>query len=396
MLNTQALAAETLELAQSLIQRESVTPADGGCCELISSRLRPLGFKTELLNYHDVTNLWAVREGGQPGPTVVLAGHVDVVPPGPADKWLYPPFAATLQDDYLYGRGAADMKSSVAAFVTATEVFIRQTPSFHGRIAYLITSDEEGPALHGTVEVLRELAHRGEPLNYCIIGEPTSSHRLGDIIKNGRRGTLSGKLYIRGKQGHVAYPHLAENPIHRFAPALAELAAIRWDDGNTYFPATTWQVSNIHAGTGAGNVIPGELVADFNFRFGSVSSPEALKQRLESVLSQHGLSYSIDWNLGGDPYLTPPGTLCDVVQESIREVCEITPQLSTTGGTSDGRFIAKHCREVIEFGPVNASIHQINERILAADLLPLAQIYLQSLTRLLAASSSSSQQAAKA
>jgi succinyl-diaminopimelate desuccinylase len=383
MQKNQTLADTTLDLAKALIQRESVTPADGGCCELVASRLRPLGFKAELLNYHDVTNLWAVREGGMPGPTVVLAGHVDVVPPGPAEKWLHPPFSASLDSDYLYGRGAADMKSSVAAFVTATEAFIKQTPVFNGRIAYLITSDEEGPALHGTVEVLRELAHRGEPLSYCIIGEPTSTSQLGDVIKNGRRGTLSGKLFIRGKQGHVAYPHLAENPIHRFAPALAELAAVRWDDGNTYFPATTWQVSNIHSGTGAGNVIPGELVADFNFRFGSVSTPEALRQRLESVLNRHGLSYNIDWNLGGDPYLTPPGTLCDVVQESIRAVCGVNPQLSTTGGTSDGRFIAKHCREVIEFGPVNATIHQVNECILVPDLLPLAQIYRQSLTKLL-------------
>jgi succinyl-diaminopimelate desuccinylase len=383
MQNNRALADATLDLAKALIQRESVTPADGGCCELVASRLRPLGFKAELLNYHDVTNLWAVREGGMPGPTVVLAGHVDVVPPGPAEKWLHPAFSATLDSDYLYGRGAADMKSSVAAFVTATEAFVEQTPVFNGRIAYLITSDEEGPALHGTVEVLRELAHRGEPLNYCIIGEPTSTHQLGDFIKNGRRGTLSGKLFIRGKQGHVAYPHLAENPIHRFAPALAELAAVRWDDGNTYFPATTWQVSNIHSGTGAGNVIPGELVADFNFRFASVSTPEALRQRLESVLNRHGLSYKIDWNLGGDPYLTPPGTLCDVMQESIRAVCGVEPQLSTTGGTSDGRFIAKHCREVIEFGPVNATIHQVNECISVPDLLPLAQIYLQSLTTLL-------------
>ena len=383
MQNNRTLADATLDLAVALIQRESVTPADGGCCELVASRLRPLGFKAELLNYHDVTNLWAVREGGMPGPTVVLAGHVDVVPPGPAEKWLHPPFSANLDSNYLYGRGAADMKSSVAAFVTATETFVRQTPVFNGRIAYLITSDEEGPALHGTVEVLRELAHRGERLNYCIIGEPTSTHQLGDVIKNGRRGTLSGKLFIRGKQGHVAYPHLAENPIHRFAPALAELAAVRWDDGNTYFPATTWQVSNIHSGTGAGNVIPGELVADFNFRFGSVSTPEALRQRLESVLDRHGLSYNIDWNLGGDPYLTPPGTLCDVVQESIRTVCGVEPQLSTTGGTSDGRFIAKHCREVIEFGPVNATIHQVNECISVSDLLPLAQIYLQSLTTLL-------------
>jgi succinyl-diaminopimelate desuccinylase len=275
------------------------------------------------------------------------------------------------------------MKSSLAAFVTATESFIADYPSFSGRLAFLLTSDEEGPAINGTVQVVRELAHRGEQLNYCIVGEPTSVDQVGDMIKNGRRGSLSGSLTLRGRQGHVAYPHLADNPIHRFAPALAELAAIRWDDGNAYFPPTTWQVSNMQAGTGATNVIPGQLTAQFNFRFGSVSSPLSLRQRLESVLTRHGLDYEIQWNLGGDPYLTPAGTLCDVMTASIASVCGVSPSLSTTGGTSDGRFIAKHCREVVEFGPPNATIHQVNERIALSDLQPLHQIYRCAIKKLL-------------
>ncbi|MEY4082696.1 MAG: hypothetical protein RL483_65 [Pseudomonadota bacterium] len=373
----------TLDLAQQLISRPSVTPADAGCCALVAQRLEPLGFKAEIMPFGDVTNLWAVREGGRPGPTLVLAGHVDVVPPGPLEAWRSDPFTPTIHDHELVGRGAADMKSSVAAFVTATERFIQQHPSFAGRLAYLITSDEEGPAIDGTVQVLRELAHRGEQLNYCIVGEPTSTQRLGDMIKNGRRGSLSGTLTIFGQQGHVAYPHLAENPIHRFAPALADLAAIVWDDGNQYFPPTTWQVSNLHAGTGATNVIPGALTAAFNFRFATVSSPQSLKDRLEAVLQEHGLRYTIDWNLGGDPYLTPAGTLCDAMSQSIEQICGVRPTLSTTGGTSDGRFIAKHCREVIEFGPPNATIHQVNERISVADLEPLSQIYERAITRLL-------------
>ncbi len=373
----------TLDLAQQLISRPSVTPADAGCCALVAQRLEPLGFKAEIMPFGDVTNLWAVREGGRPGPTLVLAGHVDVVPPGPLEAWRSDPFTPTIHDHELVGRGAADMKSSVAAFITATERFIQQHPSFAGRLAYLITSDEEGPAIDGTVQVLRELAHRGEQLNYCIVGEPTSTQRLGDMIKNGRRGSLSGTLTIFGQQGHVAYPHLAENPIHRFAPALADLAAIVWDDGNQYFPPTTWQVSNLHAGTGATNVIPGALTAAFNFRFATVSSPQSLKDRLEAVLQEHGLRYTIDWNLGGDPYLTPAGTLCDAMSQSIEQVCGVRPTLSTTGGTSDGRFIAKHCREVIEFGPPNATIHQVNERISVADLEPLSQIYERAITRLL-------------
>ena len=373
----------TLILAQALIRSASVTPNDAGCCTLIAERLKPLGFSTELLQFGEVTNLWAVREGGRPGPTLVLAGHTDVVPTGPREAWRHDPFGAVIDDGQLYGRGASDMKSSVAAFVTATESFLASHPVFSGRLAFLLTSDEEGPAINGTVQVVRELAHRGEQLNYCIVGEPTSVDRVGDMIKNGRRGSLSGSLTIKGRQGHVAYPHLADNPIHRFAPALAELAAIRWDDGNAYFPPTTWQVSNMQAGTGATNVIPGQLSAQFNFRFGSVSSPLSLRQRLEAVLARHGLEFEIQWNLGGDPYLTPAGTLCDVMTASIREVCGVTPRLSTTGGTSDGRFIAKHCREVVEFGPPNATIHQVNERIALTDLRPLQAIYQNAIRRLL-------------
>jgi len=376
-------ASATLSLAKDLISRPSVTPKDEGCSELIAERLAPLEFKNEFLRFGHVTNLWAVREGGLPGPTLVLAGHTDVVPPGPLERWSCPPFAAQEQNGYLFGRGAADMKSSLAAFVVATENFISQHPVFHGRLAFLITSDEEGPAIDGTVQVVRELAHRGELLDYCIIGEPTSVDGLGDMIKNGRRGSLSGTLIIRGKQGHIAYPHLASNPIHAFAPALAELAAIKWDDGNTYFPPTTWQVSNLNAGTGATNIIPGELHAQFNFRFGSVSSPDDLRSRLEAVLDRHGLTYQIDWNLGGDPYLTAPGKLCNTVSAAILAITGKTAVLSTTGGTSDGRFIAKHCREVIEFGPPNATIHQIDERILVSDLGPLTAIYQQAMTTLL-------------
>lgn len=378
-------AHPTLSLAKELISRASVTPVDAGCCELIANRLKPLGFKCEFLQFGEVTNLWAVREGGKEGPTLVLAGHTDVVPTGPQEKWMHDPFSAKESEGFLYGRGAADMKTSLAAFVTAVEAFITSRPVFEGRLAFLLTSDEEGPAIDGTVQVVRTLAHRGELLNYCIVGEPTSVNILGDTVKNGRRGSLSGTLTIRGKQGHIAYPHLAANPIHLFAPALTELAAIKWDDGNTYFPPTTWQVSNIHAGTGASNVIPGELKALFNFRFGSVSSPEALQKRVQDVLTRHGLSFEIDWNLGGEPYLTEPAKLSEVISQAIVQVTGQAPELSTTGGTSDGRFIAKHCREVIEFGPINATIHQVNERIALADIDPLHQIYLKTISALLPA-----------
>jgi succinyl-diaminopimelate desuccinylase len=376
---------DTLALARDLIRRTSVTPDDQGCCTLIADRLTPLGFACEFLRFGDVTNLWAVREGGRPGPTLVLAGHTDVVPTGPIEQWRHPPFDAVIQDGTLFGRGASDMKSSLAAFVTATERFIASRPVFSGRLAFLLTSDEEGPAIDGTVQVVRELAHRGELLDYCIVGEPTSQYQLGDMIKNGRRGSLSGRLRVRGKQGHVAYPHQAINPIHRFAPALAELASEVWDDGNRYFPPTTWQVSNLHAGTGATNVIPGELVADFNFRFGSVSSPVDLRERLERILSRHDLTFDIAWTLGGDPYLTAPGPLCEAMSQAIAQVRNCSPELSTTGGTSDGRFIAKHCREVIEFGPPNATIHQIDERIAVADIEPLSQIYEKAIGTLLPA-----------
>jgi len=379
-----AATTSTLDLAKALLRRPSITPKDEGCCEVIAERLAPLGFKNEFLRFGNVTNLWSVREGGRPGPTLVLAGHTDVVPTGPLDQWTEPPFEANESGGFIIARGASDMKTSLAAFVTATESFIAAHPVFSGRLAYLVTSDEEGPAIDGTVQVVRELAHRGELLDYCIIGEPTSVNLLGDMIKNGRRGTLSGALIIRGKQGHIAYPHQALNPIHKFAPALAELAAMRWDDGNTYFPPTTWQVSNLNAGTGATNIIPGELRAQFNFRFGSVSSPEDLKSRLESVLRRHDLTYAIEWNLGGDPYLTAPGRLCNAMSTAINAVTGRTAQLSTTGGTSDGRFIAKHCREVIEFGPPNETIHQINERVAIADVEPLQKIYAHAITALLA------------
>lgn len=380
---TTAQDCPTQALAEALIARPSVTPNDAGCCSLIAERLGAVGFQAEIMPFGDVTNLWAVREGGLPGPTLVLAGHTDVVPAGDLAAWWSDPFTPTLKDDELVGRGASDMKSSLAAFVVAAEQFVGSHPKFHGRLAFLITSDEEGPALDGTVQVLRTLVHRGEQLNYCIVGEPTSSEALGDVIKNGRRGSLSGRLTLFGKQGHVAYPHLAENPIHRFAPALAELAETVWDDGNAYFPPTTWQVSNLHAGTGATNVIPGVLSAQFNFRFASVSSPESLRSRLEAILSKHGLAFEIDWNLGGDPYLTPPGTLCDVMRAAIADVTGQEASLSTTGGTSDGRFIAKHCREVIEFGPPNATIHQVNERIAVRHLAPLTAIYRSAIERLL-------------
>jgi len=377
------MSSATLALTKELIRRPSVTPKDEGCCEVIAERLAALGFKNEFLRFGHVTNLWSVREGGREGPTLVLAGHTDVVPTGPTERWTHAPFDATEADDMLWGRGAADMKSSLAAFVVAAERFIAAQPTFSGRLAFLLTSDEEGPAIDGTVQVVRTLAHRGELLDYCIVGEPTSVDQLGDMLKNGRRGSLSGTLTIQGRQGHIAYPHLAENPIHRFAPALAELAAIKWDDGNNYFPPTTWQVSNLHAGTGATNIIPGSLQAQFNFRFGSVSSPEDLKERVQSVLDRHELTYQIDWNLGGDPYLTTPGVLCATMLESIKSVTGRTATLSTTGGTSDGRFIAKHCREVIEFGPINATIHQVNERIALSDLEPLSQIYEKAICRLL-------------
>ena len=380
----------TLALTEALIAQHSVTPADGGCQELIASRLKPLGFECETIisgpDHFRVTNLWAVKRGtkGKDGKLLSFAGHTDVVPTGPLDKWSSDPFTPTHKNGLLYGRGAADMKTSLAAFVVASEEFIASNPNHQGSIAFLLTSDEEGPAHDGTVIVCNELKKRGERLDYCVVGEPTSVDQLGDTIKNGRRGSLSGKLKIMGVQGHIAYPHLAKNPIHLMAPALAEIASITWDQGNEHFPPTTWQVSNIHAGTGATNVIPGEIIIDFNFRFSTASTAEELKTILEDVLKKHQLHYTIDWNLGGEPFLTEPGDLSVALQKSIKDSTGIEAALSTTGGTSDGRFIAKICSQVIEFGPRNESIHKIDEHIALSDIEPLKNVYKGVLEKLIA------------
>ena len=373
----------TLTLARELIARPSVTPEDAGCLELIAARLRPLGFVCERIDTGGVSNLWARR--GSAGPVLCFAGHTDVVPPGPLEVWKTPPYEPTIVDGVLYGRGAADMKSSLAAFVTSIERFVASHPEHHGSIALLLTSDEEGIATHGTVKVVEALAARGERLDYCIVGEPTSVSALGDMIKNGRRGSLSGTLRVKGQQGHVAYPQIARNPIHALAPALAELAAIEWDQGNEFFPPTTWQVSNIHAGTGANNVIPGSCELMFNFRFGSVSSADSLKTRFRAVLDQHGLEYVIDWHLSGKPFITGRGRLVAALSGAIKDNLGITTELSTTGGTSDGRFIADICAEVVEFGPVNASIHKVDECIDAAAIEPLSLVYEHTLRALLTA-----------
>jgi succinyl-diaminopimelate desuccinylase len=399
--------SRTLHLAEQLISRPSVTPDDADCQAMLIARLAPLGFQCETIvsgpeNFR-VTNLWARREGNSKGfrppaqaghgqaateliaaKTLVFAGHTDVVPTGPLDQWHSHPFTPSHRDGKMYGRGAADMKTSIAAMVVAVEEFLAANPDPALSIAFLITSDEEGPAVDGTVMMCEQLKARGEVLDYCIVGEPTSVDKLGDMIKNGRRGTMSGKLTIKGVQGHIAYPHLAKNPIHLFAPALAELVATEWDKGNEFFPATSWQVSNIHGGTGASNVIPGELVVDFNFRFCTESTPESLQQRLQAVLSRHQLEYDLKWTLGGLPFLTTPGTLVDAVRGAIQAETGLQTELSTTGGTSDGRFIAKICPQVIEFGPINATIHKINEHVLVSSLDPLKNIYKGVLERLAA------------
>lgn len=380
----------TVRLAEALIARPSVTPVDAGCQALMAERLLAIGFECQTLVFGPadapVTNLWAIKRGrghATGAPTLAFAGHTDVVPTGPLDQWSSPPFVPSYRDGYLYGRGAADMKTSLAAMVVASEEFVAQHPDHAGSIAFLITSDEEGPSVDGTVKVCEWLTAQGERLDACIVGEPTSVKQVGDMIKNGRRGSLSGKLRVQGIQGHIAYPHLARNPIHQAAPALAELAAIVWDQGNDHFPPTSWQMSNIHAGTGANNVIPGELVIDFNFRFSTESTPESLQTRLEDVLRQHGLSFHIDWTLGGRPFLTRRGPLVDAMAAAIQNVTGLETELSTTGGTSDGRFIAQICPQVVEFGPVNASIHKIDEHVAVADIEPLKNIYRQTLERLL-------------
>ena len=392
---TDATLSPTRQLAEALIARPSVTPQDAGCIDLIAVRLAPLGFVSEVIDSGPpdfrVRNLWAkrpatpARQASAAVKTLVFAGHTDVVPPGPLERWGSDPFTPTERDGKLYGRGASDMKTSIAAFIVAVEQFLAAQPHAPLNIAFLLTSDEEGPAVDGTVIVCEQLKARGERLDYCIVGEPTSVQRTGDMIKNGRRGTLSGRLTVKGIQGHIAYPHLARNPIHQLAPALAELAAMRWDEGNAFFPPTSWQVSNIHGGTGASNIIPGSVVVDFNFRFSTESTPESLQQRVEAVLQKHGLQYELKWTLGGLPFLTTPGDLVGAVQAAIHAETGLETELSTTGGTSDGRFIAQICPQVIELGPPNASIHKIDEHIALADIEPLKNIYRRVLENLAAA-----------
>ncbi|MBU6468669.1 MAG: succinyl-diaminopimelate desuccinylase [Betaproteobacteria bacterium] len=371
----------TLELAKELIQRASVTPDDLGCQALIFERLKSFGFTHHSIVSNGVTNSWLRR--GHDAPLVVFAGHTDVVPTGPEDKWLSPPFEPTVINDLLYGRGASDMKSSLAAFVTAIETFIAEHPNHPGSIALLLTSDEEGPATDGTIKVVEWLKTQQTTIDYCVIGEPTAVTQLGDTIKNGRRGSLSGKLTVIGKQGHVAYPHLADNPIHRCAAALAELAATTWDKGNEYFPETTFQISNIQGGTGASNVIPGEVHIWFNLRFSTESSDASIKERTEAILKKYQLNFVLDWQLGAKPFITQKGKLVDCAKEAIHEVVGIYPEVSTTGGTSDGRFIIDVCKELVEIGPSNATIHQRNESVRVSDLENLSKIYQSLLTKLL-------------
>jgi len=373
----------TLELAKDLISRRSVTPEDAGCQELMISRLEALGFKIERLPFEEVTNFWARR--GDSGPVFCFAGHTDVVPSGPEDKWQHPPFEPMIEEGYLCGRGAADMKGSLAAFITALERFIDHHPDHNGSIALLITSDEEGPFVNGTTRVIDHLEARNEKIDWCIVGEPSSTDKVGDIIKNGRRGSLSGSLKVRGIQGHVAYPHLVRNPIHEAAPALAELAATVWDEGNEFFPPTSFQISNINAGTGATNVVPGEVDVAFNFRFSTEVTADELKVRVRDILDRHGLEWDIDWVLSGNPFLTAAGDLVDASRDAIKAIMGYDTELSTSGGTSDGRFIAPTGAQVVELGPVNATIHKINERVRAQDLDDLSSLYENILARLLVA-----------
>jgi succinyl-diaminopimelate desuccinylase len=373
--------SKTLALTEELIGLSSVTPDDKGCQRRLIELLEPLGFKCETIESGGVTNLWARKGTAQP--LVVFAGHTDVVPTGPVDQWESNPFVPTQRDGKLYGRGAADMKTSIAAMIVAVEEFAAAHPDHKGSIAFLLTSDEEGPATDGTVIVCDMLKSRGEQLDYCIVGEPTSTELLGDVIKNGRRGSMSGKLFIKGVQGHIAYPQLAKNPIHLAAPALAELAAEKWDDGNEYYLPTSWQMSNIHSGTGATNVIPGEVVVDFNFRFSTASTVEGLQKRVHAILNKYDFEYDLKWTIGGRPFLTPRGTLSDAITAAIKAETGLDADLSTTGGTSDGRFIAQICPQVIEFGPPNGSIHKIDEHIELRFIDPLKNIYRRTLENLL-------------
>ena len=373
--------SETLQLAKDLIARRSLTPDDAGCQEILVGRLEKLGFKVERLRFGNVDNFWARR--GTSSPLMAFAGHTDVVPSGPPELWFSPPFEPSIRDGVLYGRGAADMKTSVAAFITAIEAFLAQHPNHNGSIALLVTSDEEGVAVDGTARVVETLKARGELIDYCIVGEPTSNKLVGDMIKNGRRGSLSGTLIVKGIQGHIAYPHLVKNPIHLAAPAIAELAATTWDNGNEYFPPTSWQISNINGGTGATNIVPGTVDIWFNFRFSTASTEQQLMDKVHAILDRHGFEYELQWELSGKPYLTAKGNLVEAISRAIEQSYGITPELSTSGGTSDGRFIADICPQVIEFGPLNATIHKLNECIAVADIEPLKLTYQRTLENLL-------------
>ena len=375
------MTINAVELAQHLISRRSVTPDDAGCIDLLCAHLQPLGFECEKISMGGVDNLWARR--GTASPLVCFAGHTDVVPTGPLDQWTSDPFTPTIKDGVLYGRGASDMKSSLAAFVVAIQDFVTQHPDHPGSIAVLFTSDEEGPSVDGTVRVVEALRERGEKMDYCVIGEPTAVNKLGDMIKNGRRGSLSGMLTVKGVQGHVAYPEQVKNPIHLVAAAIAEMAQTTWDNGNEYFPPTTWQISNFNAGTGANNVVPGTALVRFNFRFSTASTLESLQTRVHGILDKHGVPYDLEWRYDGRPFLTKKGDLVAAVAKAIKTVTGLTTELSTTGGTSDGRFIADICGQVVECGPTNATIHKINECIRVEELEQLPQIYLHTLKNLL-------------
>ncbi len=371
---------KTLELAIDLLKRPSNTPEDAGCQEVMIKRLEPLGFKIERMRFGNVDNFYARR--GTESPLIVFAGHTDVVPTGPLDKWHTPPFEPTIKDGMLYARGAADMKTSLAAFVTSIEEFVAENPDHKGSIGLLITSDEEGVAVDGTVKVVEALKARGEHFDYCVVGEPTSNKVVGDMIKNGRRGSLSGKLTVKGIQGHIAYPHLVKNPIHMVAPAIKDMVETVWDNGNEYFPPTSWQISNINGGTGATNVVPGEVEILFNFRFSTASTEASLKERVHAILDKHELDYDLEWEYS-PPYITPRGNLVEAISRAIEKAYGVSPELSTTGGTSDGRFIADICKQVIEFGPLNKTIHKLNECVGVADIEPLKETYKLTMQKLL-------------